>query len=190
MLGKIHGIIEEVHGNRAYISTASGVSYLVFVTPAVASQIGTEVSVYTYFAVREDAQVLYGLSSYQEFVFFEKLISVDGVGPKMAFVILSTSTVVDIIEAVSSGSVKFFQDIKGVGKKTAQKIMIELSNFVGKDFDLDMSEISAEDSTVIEALQALGFTKADMQPILKLIPPDLSLEQKIKEGIRLMTSNL
>ena len=187
MIGKIKGTIEEVYGDRAYIATASGVSYLVFVTPSVASRIHQEVDLYTYFAVREDAQVLYGVDSHNEIVLFEKLLTVDGVGPKSAFQMLSRSSLPDIVHAATTSDLQFFIDMKGVGKKTAQKILIELSAWVGKDFDLSAANMSDEDTTVLQALEALGFEKQDSRQALKKLDASLSVEEKIKEAIKAMT---
>lgn len=180
MIGKIKGKLTEIHGNEALIETKSDVSYKVFVGPNVYGKKGTVVDLYTYLVVKEDELSLYGFSNYEEHILFTLLTSVDGVGPKIAFTIVHSSDYGAIQKAIREKDVQFFQKIKGIGKKTAQKILLELSTKMGAVFELSDVEESQEDRDTVDALVALGFKKEAVQKVLKEIDHKLPLEEKIK----------
>lgn len=191
MIGKIKGILAEVDGTVGLIETASGVYYRVYLTTALlaSSQPAHPIEVYTYHVVREDAQMLFGFENKKEYTVFELLLSVPGVGPKSAFSIISFSTVDEIIEAVRGNDAKYFTRIKGLGKKTALKIILELANRFDSEFVYTPEiTLSADEQTVVDALASLGFAKKEAQELVTKLPSDLSVEDKIRIGIQRMST--
>lgn len=186
MIGKVRGILSEISGNVALIESPNGLFYEVFLPSALLnSQIGSPFEIYTHFHVREDLQILFGFSSKKELSFFKLLIGVSGVGPKTAFQIVSFAPADDLIDAIKKNDHGFFARVPGLGKKTAMKIILELASRLDATFELEQQYVSEEDKTVVDALISLGFKSHDAKEIMKKLPKDMSLEQKIKEGLRL-----
>ena len=129
MIGRIRGTVSEIDGTIGLIETASGIYYQVYLTTNLLSkhQVSNPIDVYTYFQVREDAHVLYGFETKQEHKLFLLLLSVPGIGPKGAFTVISNTKNDDLVAAVKKNDVQFFTNIKGLGRKTALKIIFELS---------------------------------------------------------------
>ncbi|PIQ73589.1 Holliday junction branch migration protein RuvA [Candidatus Roizmanbacteria bacterium CG11_big_fil_rev_8_21_14_0_20_36_8] len=191
MIGKIKGTVSEIDGNEVLIETVSGLFYKVYFTNALLETIveNDEVEVYTYHLIREDSQMLFGFEHKKEYRLFELLLTVQGVGPKSAFMIVSESTGDKIINAVRQNDHAYFTRIKGLGKKTALKIILELSQKFHSEFTL-LPDIpfSNEDQTVHDALLSLGFESKDIGDILSKISKDASIEDKLKEAIGLISS--
>ncbi len=186
MIGKVKGILTEVDGNVGLIETAGGVSYEVSLPPAILlTPLQSPVEVYTYLQIRDDAHVLFGFSDKSHVRIFKLLIGVSGVGPKTAFGIVSFATADEIVQAVRDNDSAFFSRVPGLGKKTALKIILELSEKLDSEFEMKQMYLSADDKTVIDALVSLGFNSHDARDILSKLPKDLPLEKKISEGIRL-----
>src|SRR3990167_1135220 len=188
MIGKIKGILTEIHGNEALIATASGLSYQVFVGPYYFGKKGEEVDMYTHLNIKEDEHSLFGFATHDEFLLFRMLKSVDGVGPKTAFVIVQSSSFGDIRAAIMAKDVIFFERIKGIGKKTAQKILLELSSKLGVEFELSDVEETAIDKDALEALKALGFKSQEVHGVLKSLDSSMSLEDKSRARIKKLTT--
>ena len=188
MIGKISGKIEELEGNLAYINPGAGISYLVYLTPNLLTKLGEQVELYTYHVIKEDSQTLYGFEDKKQFDIYKKLISIDGVGPKTAFTIICFSNPDEIYTAVAANDVSYFNQIKGIGQKTAQRILLELSHLFKKSIDMGSLELSSDDQTVVEALKSLGFESRNISLILRQIDKKETVENKVKQAIRLMTS--
>ena len=186
MIAKLTGTLSEFDEKSAVIDTASGVSYELFIMPSALSnkQLGDSLSVYTYLQVRDDAHVLFGFVSNEEKRFFHLLISVPGVGPKTAFTIASHISFEQAVEAVRTNSVKVFSEISGIGKKTAMKILLELSVKFKTEFKFEQ-HLSTDDKTVIDALVELGYKKSEAQQLFEKLPKELSIEKKIQEALRM-----
>lgn len=188
MIGKIKGTLVEIDKNSGLIETAGGVFYSVFLSSDMLSRtIPSPIEVYTYLQVREDALVLYGFRYKKDHDLFLMLLSVSGVGPKTAYTVSSHSKPEELFSAVRSNDIDYFTHIPGLGKKTAMKILLELSQKMKGDFQLEKMYLSEDDSIVIDALVSLGFKTNDAKNILSKLPKDLTLEEKIKEGIRVST---
>ena len=162
---------------------------------------GSEAKLYTHLYVREDAVELFGFATLQELSCFKLLISVSGVGPKAATAILSDVTPERFALLVASGDSKTFTKTKGIGAKTAQRIVLELKDKISSEsisgsIGSDAAELSgiaagAASSTVSEALEALmvlGYTQGETAPILGKLDPGLSTQELIKETLRLMAA--
>lgn len=192
MIGKIRGRIDEIDGNEALIETTSGVFYRVHLTNALLGQYppGSDIVVYTYHHIREDTQLLFGFSDSRTYKLFLLLLSVSGVGPKSAYSIVAHSSVDELVRGVRSNDVSVFTKIPGLGKKTALKIILELSSKFKSEFVLEQSYVSEDDQVVIDALMSLGFSPSEANEILPKLDKELSMEEKIKQAItKLSRSN-
>ncbi len=188
MIGKLKGVLSEIDGNIGLIQTASGISYYAYLTPSLISQISPKapIEVYTYLQVREDAHTLFAFGTKDEYSLFQLLLSVSGVGPKTAYLVISYAKVNELIQAVKDNDIDFFSRIRGLGKKTAMKIILELSQKLKQEFELKKMYLSEEDKTVVDALVALGFKSHDATGIISKLPKKLSIEEKIKEALKMI----
>jgi Holliday junction DNA helicase RuvA len=189
MIGKIKGTLTEVELNEGLIETASGLSYRVFLTNSLLTTYTppSEIEVITYLQVREDALTLFGFKTKQEYKLFNLLLDVPGVGPKSAFTIVSYSKVEELIAAVKQQDLKYFTRIPGLGKKTAMKIMLELSTKFETEFKFDQPTETEEDKMVIDALSSLGFKVTDARKVLEEIPADLEVEKRVQKAIQILS---
>ncbi|MCQ2468195.1 MAG: Holliday junction branch migration protein RuvA [Ruminococcus sp.] len=161
--------------------------------------IGSEAMLYTYLYVREDIVELFGFADQQELNCFKLLISVSGVGPKAATSILSDMTPEKFAFYVASGDSKSFTRTKGIGAKTAQRIVLELkdkissesiSGSVSGDAAAFSASAASSDSVseALEALMVLGYSQGETAPILGKLDPSLSTQELIKETLRLLSA--
>ena len=174
MIGYLRGKIAYIGADSAIIDV-NGVGYEVFCSSSAFSKMaeGKECEVYTYLQVSEQNGVqLYGFSSMQEKSMFLKLISVSGVGPKVGITVLSQMSVNDVAIAVATGNVKALSLVKGLGKKTAEKIIVELrdrvsaptaDNKLSSAISTPVSSVSREDEDAVVALISLGFSRTESE---------------------------
>ncbi|PIQ72325.1 Holliday junction branch migration protein RuvA [Candidatus Roizmanbacteria bacterium CG_4_10_14_0_2_um_filter_36_35] len=190
MIGKLKGKLSEVSGNVGLIETAGGVFYEVFLTPFLISHIPPKspIEIYTYLQVREDALVLFGFQTKQEYNFFKLLLTVSGVGPKTAFNIISFIKVEELIKAVKGNEVDSLTQIPGLGRKTAMKIILELSSKLKSEFDMKNMIVSEDDKIVVDALVSLGYKSHEARQMLAKLPKNLSVEEKIKKALKISTA--
>ncbi len=186
MIGKLKGKLSEVSGNAGLIETAGGVFYEVFLTPTLISStsIKSPIEIYTYLQVRDDALVLFGFQTKQEYEFFKMLLTVSGVGPKTAFGVISYIKLDSLVSCVKNNDVDVLTQVPGLGRKTAMKIILELSTKLKSEFDMKNMVLSEEDKTVIEALVSLGYKSNEAKRLLSKLPKSLSVEEKIKEALK------
>jgi Holliday junction DNA helicase RuvA len=187
MIGQIKGKLASVDNNQGLIETASGLSFLVYLTPSLISQsaINQPISVLTYLQVKEDALVLFGFSSKEEEVFFKLLLTVSGVGPKTAYNVIASTKVGEIIQAIKDNDINYFTQVPGLGKKTAMKIILELSQKLKQDFQIEKMYLTPDDKTVIDALTSLGYPLAEARSVFQKIPKELTIPEKIKYGLQI-----
>lgn len=172
---------------------AGSIGYLLNISLHTYSKIGEAPSgkFYLHFVVREDAQLLYGFADREEREIFRLLISVSGVGANTARLILSSMTPSDVKQAILSGNVVALQNIKGIGAKSAQRIIVDLRDKVGKASETD-ELFHPEDNTVrdeaLSALVALGFPRKTVEKNLAKVMKgeDLSVEEVVKAALKLM----
>jgi holliday junction DNA helicase RuvA len=184
MIGHITGKIFSLKGTKAVVKTG-GIGLVAHSTPTYLAKLktGSEASFWTYTAVRENDISLYGFETEEELHIFELLITVSGVGPKSALAILSVAGVKAIEEAVATGDTSSLTKISGIGRKTAEKIAIELngkiiSNRKGQNG-------TSEDIDVFDALKSLGYRERDIQETIKNLPSELSdTGEKIKYALK------
>ena len=190
MIGKIKGKLIDIEGNKGLIETASGLSYEVFMVPSIIKNniLGKNIEIFTQFIVREDSQTLYGFVDKSEINIFKMLLSISGIGPKVAFGVISFSNSEDLLGAVKNNDVDFFTRVPGLGKKTALKIVVELSGKLESGFSLSKVYMSEEDKLVLDAMVSLGFKTEEARKIMSNIQKNLSVEEKIKKGLQLGTT--
>lgn len=189
MIGYLRGeIIEE--DIRSVIVLAGGVGYKVYTNTGSLGSKDPKNKVedirefWTYLAVRENALDLYGFSSKEELRFFELLITVSGIGPKSAMSILSVASVQNLRNAISSGDTSHLVKVSGVGKKNAEKIVVELKDKIG-DFVVGASV--SGDVDVLEALKSLGYGERESREVLKKIDKDGDTSERIKKALKLLS---
>lgn len=190
MIGKVKGKLAELDENLGLIETSSGVSYEIYLTASALSKnkIGSHLQLYTYLQVREDSQILYGFETKNEHKLFKMLITVSGVGPRTAFSIVSFSKEGELVSAVRANDISYFERVPGLGKKTSMKILLELSHKLNSEFELKKMYLSEDDKIVIDALISLGFKANEARQIFSKLPKNLAVEEKIKQGLRLIST--
>ena len=186
---------EFVEKSPAHLIVQAGhLAYVVHFSVFTYSQISTLTSgrIYLHFVVREDAQILYGFGGREEREIFRMLISVSGVGANTARLILSSLSPDEISQAILAGNVSVLQGIKGIGAKSAQRIIIDLKDKVGKGAGIDELFFSQDNTSrqeALSALVALGFQKKTVEKILTRIlseQPELSVEEVVKAALKFM----
>lgn len=141
---------------------------------------GEEKKVIVYQVVSDSDLRLFGFENYEELAMFELLISVSGVGPKTAMQIVGTHKEAEIRAAVSNAKVSFFEEIKGIGKKTAQRIIVDLKGKIGGSKEIDLEGETEFSSDLLESLRQLGFEKKELMPLLKTMPEMESFEEQLR----------
>ena len=146
---------------------------------------------YTHFIVREDTQTLYGFATILEREIFRLLISVSGVGPSTARVMLSSMTTEQIQQAIASSDNAAIQSVKGIGAKTAQRVIIDLKDKILKTYNLSEETFTNNHNTIkdeaLSALEVLGYTKRQVDKLVQKIiqeTPNISLEEVIKKALK------
>lgn len=188
MIGALKGTVLSKTRNPI-ILLVGGVGYAVYVAPALWSKLrsGDNTMLYTYLHIREDTQDLYGFTQLQELELFEMLQTVSGIGPRTALTIVDRGTT-SIQKAVAASDVDFFTTIPRLGKKNAQKIIIELKSKLGVGGQLNLAEETiGETKEILEALISMGFNRREaLEAVKKLGDENKTLEQKIRQALRLL----
>ena len=183
MISSLKGRINRLWGNNCEIEVG-GVGYLLWVGKNFLKKHneGEELKVATYMAVSENDVNLFGFEDWDEVNLFKLLISVSGVGPKTAAGILGETDGVEIIKAIGEANVDFFQKIKGIGKKTAQRIIVDLKSKIGGLGELDLTQDSEKeiDSDLVLSLKQLGFDRKEIEKVTSKLPKELeTTEEKL-----------
>ena len=183
MISYLKGKILE-KGLTYIILEANNIGYKVFVTPqALDNKIGDEVSLYTYMKVAEDGQSLFGVPDFNTLQFFEMLITVSGVGPKVALAILSASPVDTIKQAIANQDTAVFTRISGVGTKTAERIIVELKSKVGI---LETAPGLGASSDVFDALLSLGYNQREAREVINKVDHNLPQGEQLKQALKML----
>jgi Holliday junction DNA helicase RuvA len=172
-------------GTDGLVLDVGGVGYLVQATPRALAQAGRskEVTVETYLHVREDALQLYGFADAAERELFEQLLAVSGVGPKVALAIVSGSTPAELRKAIAREDTARFEAIPGIGRKTAQRVVLELKGSLAVEA---VEPADDADGHVVarDALVELGYTVVDAESVLAAIDPGLPPEERVRQALR------
>lgn len=191
MIGSLRGAVIERLGDGQVLVETGGVGYVVHVTPRALAELEptSPVFLHVYHHIREDHQTLYGFIHRDEKATFQTLISTHGIGPSLALAILATHTPPALYDIVASGDTGALTLVPGVGKKTAERLMIELKNrlvvpSLGSDSGGDASTVG----TVREALMGLGYTEAEARQALHDTPATADQEELLRHALRILGS--
>ena len=181
MLAGLTGVLTD-REDHSVVVDVHGVAFRVLVTSAVAAKatIGATISLVTYLHVREDALDLYGFQNAGERRLFERLLTVSGVGPKLALSLLGAMQPSDLEAAIDRGDAAVLQKVSGVGKKTAERIIVDLR---GKMSSLNMADDTAL-SQLIDALTHLGYSVREAREAAQSTSSELTIEERIKAALR------
>ncbi len=188
MIATISGRIVENYPDGIVVDVG-GVGYLVYVPAAMrdAARPGDQIFLHTYLVVREDALTLFGFETREAREYFALLLGVNGVGPRMALSILSTLSPDAIRRAVFHEQAEIFSRVPGVGKKTAQKILLQLQDRITPDIALERVAVGSDlDTEVLDALTALGYSIVEAQSALQSIPRDTppDVESRLRAALQ------
>jgi Holliday junction DNA helicase RuvA len=186
MIGHLKGTI--IHQDiKSVILDVAGVGYKIHTNTALLDDSKTKiVEFWTYLAVRETALDLYGFTTKDELEFFELLITVSGIGPKSAMGILSIASVNNLRNAIASGDTSHLTKVSGIGKKNAEKIVIELKDKLG-EFGIDSGLSMSGEIDALEALRALGYGEREAREALKKVSDISDTGEKVKKALKLLS---
>lgn len=188
MIASLEGILE-YRAADSVIVNVGGIGFQVYVSSSTLSQLGAikdKVSLYTHLHLREDNASLYGFASIEELALFRNLISVSGVGPKLALALLSSLSPEQLVMAIASGNVDVISQVSGVGKKVASRLVVELRGKLEKQWEGTILPLASEDTDAVAALTGLGYSlRESTQAISSLSNPGgMSLEEKVKAALQ------
>ena len=187
MIGSIKGKIILKKGKFVIIET-NGVGYKINISPSdsvLEKKISEEVSFWTHLHVREDALDLYGFSNYIELEFFQMLLNVSGIGPRSALTILGIASIKTLKQAIGTGDISYLTKISGIGRKTAEKIVIELRDKMSEE---KSGGILQHELDALEALKSLGYSQHEAREALKKVAPNTDTNKKIKEALKILSN--
>jgi Holliday junction DNA helicase RuvA len=173
-------------GPDGLVLDVGGVGYLLAVTPSAArkAQATEEVVLETYLHVREDALQLYGFADAEERELFSHLLSVSGVGPKVALAIVSGSRPAELRRAIALEDTARFEAIPGIGRKTAQRVVLELKEKLAAGLDIAPAGMPSSDLVARDALVELGYSLVDAERALADVDPELPAEERVRVALR------
>ena len=188
MIAYLKGVIID-KTTKFFVIQTGGVGYQVFASTnvlALPKGVGEEIALWTYLAVRENAMDLYGFETIDEKNFFELLLDVSGIGPKSALSVLSVAPIETLKKAIGSGDMSYLTKVSGIGRKTAEKIVVELRDKLASLGHTDEAGVLRGDADVIAALETLGYAGHEIRNVLKEIDQSLSTNEKIKEALKML----
>jgi Holliday junction DNA helicase RuvA len=189
MIGSIRGQIV-LKTEKFLIVETSGVGYKISVSPdalSKAPRVNEKIFLFIHTHVREDSLDLYGFLEYKELEFFEMLINVSGIGPKGALAILGITTIDTLVRAIGTGDTSYLTKISGIGKKTAEKIVLELRDKMKEKMSGEEGQGSLQgEMDALEALKTLGYSQNDAREALKQVSPDSDTNTKIREALKIL----
>lgn len=189
MIAGVRGTIESIGSNYVIIDIG-GVSFQIFVSTSTLSalgEVGQQARLHTYLHVRDDNLTLYGFDSARELALFQTLITVKGIGPKVGLAMLSVMDADRLTMAVASGDATLLAGVPGIGKKTAERIVLELKDKVGGTLIMTQDLQSVQgNSEVVAALTSLGYSVSEATRAVATLPTSahLSLEEKITISLK------
>jgi Holliday junction DNA helicase RuvA len=187
MIGRLSGLLAEKSPPMVLLDV-HGVGYEVDVPMSTfynLPALGEAVTLLTHFVVREDAQVLFGFLTAPERATFRLLVKISGVGPRTALSILSGLSVAELAQAVTRQDGARLVKVPGIGKKTAERLLLELKGKLGADLALpSTAALSDAQGDIAQALQALGYSDREAQAALKALPADVGVSEGIKLALR------
>lgn len=186
MIGKLTGTLADKNPPQVLVD-CHGVGYEVDVPMSTFYNLpapGEKVSLLTHFVVREDAQILYGFATAGEREAFRQLIRISGVGPRTALSVLSGMSVAEIAQAVTAQDAGRLVKVPGIGKKTAERLLLELKGKLGADVGAVMAPLGDVQKDIMQALIALGYSDKEASLALKPLPADVGVSEGIKLALK------
>ncbi|MEO7129290.1 MAG: Holliday junction branch migration protein RuvA [Rhodoferax sp.] len=186
MIGKLTGMLSDKNPPELVVD-CHGVGYEVNVPMSTFYNLpglGETVTLLTHFVVREDAQILYGFGTAAERAAFRQLIKISGVGPRTALSVLSGMSVAELAQAVTRQEAGRIVKVPGIGKKTAERLLLELKGKLGADLGAAVSVASDAQSDIVQALVALGYSDRDAALALKALPAEVGVSEGIKLALK------
>jgi Holliday junction DNA helicase RuvA len=183
MISRLKGTVVAVL-EKQLVLDVSGVGYGVFVKPDLlgTAHTGSLLELWTYLAVRENALDLFGFETLEEKEYFELLITIPGIGPRSALSVLSSVTLETLGNAIATENTSYLTKISGIGRKTAEKIVLELKGKIGKESGSKHMEHEADS---LEALRALGYGEREIRDVLKTLPNELEgTSARVREALK------
>ena len=181
MYSYISGKVSNIESNYIVLDN-NGIGYLIYTANPYSFNVGENVKVFIYQYIREDENSLYGFKSEEEKDLFLKLISVKGLGCKMALPMLATGSIDGIKDAIERGNILYLKKFPKIGDKVARQIILDLKGKLVNAPD-SKDEVSSE---LVEALQGLGYKQADINKVVKNVDKSKTIENQIKEALILM----
>ncbi len=191
MIGKLTGTLSDKNPPQVLVD-CNGVGYEVHVPMSTfynLPELGSKLSLLTHFVVREDAQILYGFASAQEREAFRQLIKISGVGPRTALSVLSGMSVTELAQAVTLQEAGRLIKVPGIGKKTAERLLLELKGKLGPDIGVSASIGSASQVDILQALLALGYSDKEAAQALKALPSEVGVSEGIKLALKALSKS-
>jgi Holliday junction DNA helicase RuvA len=193
MIGRIQGILVSVHPPRLLVD-CQGIGYEVDVPMSTLYQLpqaGQKITLLTHFQVREDAQQLFGFATETEREAFRQLIKISGVGSRTALAVLSGMSVNELAQAIALQEAGRLTQVPGIGKKTAERLCLELKGKLAPDLGIagDKPQMIEASSEVLQALLALGYSEKEALLALKQIPPDTTVSDGIRMGLKYLSKS-
>ena len=190
MIGRLTGTLADKSPPQLLIDV-NGVGYEVDVPMSSFYNLpglGERVTLLTHFVVREDAQLLFGFLTAPERAVFRQLIKISGIGPRMALSLLSGLSVAELTQAVAQQQAGRLVKVPGIGKKTAERLLLELKGKLGPDLGLAGAAIVSDaQADIVQALVALGYSERDAAAALKALPPDVGVSDGIKLALKALS---
>ena len=191
MIGRIQGTLVSVHPPRLLVD-CQGIGYEVDVPMSTLYQLpqaGQKITLLTHFQVREDAQQLFGFATETEREAFRQLIKISGVGSRTALAVLSGMSVNELAQAIALQEAGRLTQVPGIGKKTAERLCLELKGKLAPDLGITPGQPQAIEasSEILQALLALGYSEKEALLALKQIPPDTSVSDGIRMGLKYLS---
>ena len=186
MIGRLQGQLVEKNPPQIIVD-CNGVGYEVSVPMSTfynLPTLGEKVTLLTHFVVREDAQLLYGFATHPEREAFRQLVKISGVGPRTALSVLSGMSVGELSQAITMQEAGRLVKVPGIGKKTAERLLLELKGKLGADIGVHVSIANDAQSDILQALVALGYSDRDAALALKALPKDIGVSDGIKLALK------
>ncbi len=186
MIGQLTGILDSKNPPQVIVD-CHGVGYEVMVPMSTfynLPDLGASVRLLTHFVVREDAQILYGFATAPEREAFRELIKISGVGPRTALSVLSGMGVSELSQAITAQDASRLTKVPGIGKKTAERLLLELKGKLGPDLGIVANIVSAAQTDILQALLALGYSDKEAAASLKALPNEVGVSEGIKLALK------
>lgn len=183
MIGYLEGKVKSVGKNKV-ILFANGIGFTVFVPSSLVFNQGDSAKLFIHTHLREDNLSLFGFAVATDLDLFELLITVSGVGPKIGLAIFAAATSENILKAIESSNLGFFSSISGVGKKTAQKIILDLNSKISRG-EINFKNLEGS-SELVDSLVSLGFQKPEISSILIDVDTSQPLGTQVKSALKLL----